>query len=381
MIVVMGSAAQTVARDRGPPVRAGRAGRRGPGPAVPAVPGRGAARRAAGDRGPDRGARPDQGAGVGGRAAVPRRDRRARRLVCRCTTGPSPPDHRRPLRAVVQGTDPGHGRRGVRGTGAGSGRGAGSRSASPTTCPAPACRTTRRWTSSRPARSGRSSSASARTARSARTRTRSRSSAASTGLHAQGYFVYDSKKSGSQTVSHLRFGPEPIRAPYLVQQASFVGCHQFGLLDRVDVLGRAAPGATLLLNCAAPARRGLGRAAPAGPGEDPGQADRGVRDRRGPDRPRGRAGRADQHGAADLLLRDLRRAAAGRGDRQDQGGDRQDLRAARRRGRRAQPRGGRPGAGGAAPDRGARPGRRPAASCPRWCRPARRSSSARSPRR
>ena len=60
------------------------------------------------------------------------------------------------------------------------------------------------------------------------------------GLHAQGYFVYDSKKSGSQTVSHLRFGPQPIRAPYLVQQASFVGCHQFGLLEQVDVLGRAA---------------------------------------------------------------------------------------------------------------------------------------------
>jgi pyruvate-ferredoxin/flavodoxin oxidoreductase len=72
------------------------------------------------------------------------------------------------------------------------------------------------------------------------------------GLHAQGYFVYDSKKSGSQTVSHLRFGPKPIRAPYLVQQASFVGCHQFGLLDRVDVLGPAAAGATLLLNCPRP---------------------------------------------------------------------------------------------------------------------------------
>ena len=73
------------------------------------------------------------------------------------------------------------------------------------------------------------------------------------GLNAQGYFVYDSKKSGSQTVSHLRFGPDPIRAPYLVQQASFVGCHQFGLLDKVDVLGRAADGATLLLNCPRPA--------------------------------------------------------------------------------------------------------------------------------
>jgi pyruvate-ferredoxin/flavodoxin oxidoreductase len=72
------------------------------------------------------------------------------------------------------------------------------------------------------------------------------------GLYAQGYFVYDSKKSGSQTVSHLRFGSRPIRAPYLVREASFVGCHQFGLLDRADVLGSAADGATLLLNCPHP---------------------------------------------------------------------------------------------------------------------------------
>ncbi len=71
-------------------------------------------------------------------------------------------------------------------------------------------------------------------------------------LHAQGYFVYDSKKSGSQTVSHLRFGSQPIRAPYLVGQASFVGCHHFGLLDRLDVLAAAAPGATLLLDCPLP---------------------------------------------------------------------------------------------------------------------------------
>jgi pyruvate-ferredoxin/flavodoxin oxidoreductase len=69
------------------------------------------------------------------------------------------------------------------------------------------------------------------------------------GVHVQGYFVYDSKKSGSQTVSHLRFGPKPIRAPYLVQQASFVGCHHFGLLDRVDVLARAAPGALAGAGC------------------------------------------------------------------------------------------------------------------------------------
>ncbi|MCH9642159.1 MAG: pyruvate:ferredoxin (flavodoxin) oxidoreductase [Actinomycetia bacterium] len=75
------------------------------------------------------------------------------------------------------------------------------------------------------------------------------------GLHAQAYFVYDSKKSGSQTESHLRFGPHPIRAPYLVTGANFVGCHQFRFLDKVDVLGRAAPGATLLLNCRLPAAK------------------------------------------------------------------------------------------------------------------------------
>ena len=65
---------------------------------------------------------------------------------------------------------------------------------------------------------------------------------------AQGYFVYDSKKSGSVTVSHLRFGPEPIRATYLIDQADLVACHQFGLLERMKVVELARPGATLLLN-------------------------------------------------------------------------------------------------------------------------------------
>ena len=69
-----------------------------------------------------------------------------------------------------------------------------------------------------------------------------------TNLHAQGYFVLDSKKSGSMTVSHLRFGPRPIRSTYLVQKANFIGCHQFGFLEKVDVLERAAEGATFLLN-------------------------------------------------------------------------------------------------------------------------------------
>jgi pyruvate-ferredoxin/flavodoxin oxidoreductase len=68
--------------------------------------------------------------------------------------------------------------------------------------------------------------------------------------HAQGYFVYDSKKSGAVTVSHLRFGPRPIHAPYLVEQAGFVACHQFDLMEKMDVVGRAAPGGVLLLNAA-----------------------------------------------------------------------------------------------------------------------------------
>mgnify|MGYP001815864938 FL=1 len=72
-------------------------------------------------------------------------------------------------------------------------------------------------------------------------------------LHAQGYFVYDSKKSGSMTVSHLRFGPEPIRSTYLVQEADLVACHQFGLLDRFDVLDGIRHGGTCLLNAPYPA--------------------------------------------------------------------------------------------------------------------------------
>jgi pyruvate-ferredoxin/flavodoxin oxidoreductase len=69
-----------------------------------------------------------------------------------------------------------------------------------------------------------------------------------TDLHAQGYFVYDSKKAGAVTVSHLRFGPHPIRSTYLVRRADFIACHQFERLERTDVLEGAAPGATFLLN-------------------------------------------------------------------------------------------------------------------------------------
>mgnify|MGYP002777740580 CR=1 FL=1 len=71
--------------------------------------------------------------------------------------------------------------------------------------------------------------------------------------YAQGYFVYDSKKSGSVTISHLRFGPHPIRSTYLINQANFVACHQFGFLERYDLLAAAIPAATFLLNAPYPA--------------------------------------------------------------------------------------------------------------------------------
>jgi len=69
-----------------------------------------------------------------------------------------------------------------------------------------------------------------------------------TNSHVQAYFVYDSKKSGSMTVSHLRFGPDPIRSTYLVSKANFVACHQFEFLNRIDVLSAAEVRATFLLN-------------------------------------------------------------------------------------------------------------------------------------
>jgi pyruvate-ferredoxin/flavodoxin oxidoreductase len=78
-------------------------------------------------------------------------------------------------------------------------------------------------------------------------------------LFVQAYFVYDSKKSGSMTVSHLRFDPRPIESTYLVDRATFVGVHQWSFLDRIDVLGVAAPGATVLMNSPYPAEEIWGR--------------------------------------------------------------------------------------------------------------------------
>src|ERR1041384_4113108 len=66
--------------------------------------------------------------------------------------------------------------------------------------------------------------------------------------HAQGYFVYDSKKAGAMTVSHLRFGPRPIKSTYLIQRSNFIAVHQFSFLERYEMLQAALPGATFLLN-------------------------------------------------------------------------------------------------------------------------------------
>ena len=82
-------------------------------------------------------------------------------------------------------------------------------------------------------------------------------------VHVQAYFVYDSKKSGSQTVSHLRFGPEPIQSTYLVRQAQFIGCHQFQFIEKLDVLALAAHGRDAAAQQPARRQRGVGLPAPA----------------------------------------------------------------------------------------------------------------------
>jgi len=69
-----------------------------------------------------------------------------------------------------------------------------------------------------------------------------------TDFHVQAYFVYDSKKSGAMTISHLRFGPNPIRSTYLIRRAGFVACHQWAFVEKIDFTEIAAKGATLLLN-------------------------------------------------------------------------------------------------------------------------------------
>ena len=161
-------------------------------------------------------------------------------------------------------------------------------------------------------------------ARSARTRTRSKSLAKNTDNYAQGYFVYDSKKSGSMTVSHLRFGPRPIRStvPDHARQTSLPAISRF-FSNATTCCETLAPGGTFLLNTPFGPRRSLGSTAARTCSEGSIDKQRAVLCHR---RRQGGAGsghgRPHQYDHADLFLRDLRRAAARRSDRGDQEIDR-----------------------------------------------------------
>jgi pyruvate-ferredoxin/flavodoxin oxidoreductase len=145
------------------------------------------------------------------------------------------------------------------------------------------------------------------------------------GRYAQGYFVYDSKKSGSYTISHLRFGPKPIHAPYLIKSASFIGVHKFDYLFKIDMLAAAAQGGTVLLKQPVRAGRSLERAAARGAEADHRQEAEAARHRRVEGRVLAWSGLPHQHHPADLLLRTVRRDAARGGDCGDQEGDGKDL--------------------------------------------------------
>ena len=342
MLVLMGSGAETAREtvDRAQRARAsgsascrcGCTGRSRPTALLAALP----AERAHGRR-----ARPHEGARLDGRAALPRRRRRARRGRRRRRL-PTAVD-RRPLRALVQGVHARHGRRRASPS---------SRSERPQrrftvgidddVCGTSLALRRRRSTSSRPRRVRAVFFGLGSDGTVGANKNTIKILGAEEGLHAQGYFVYDSKKSGSQTVSHLRFGPQPIRAPYLVQRREL---RRLPPVRPARPRRRARPRGARARRCCSTARsrrtrsgtrcraRCRSRSSPSGIALYAIDAGRVARE----------AGmrRPHQHRAADLLLRDLRRAAARRGDRADQARDREDLRPPRRRGRAPQPRRGR----------------------------------------
>ena len=150
--------------------------------------------------------------------------------------------------------------------------------------------------------------------------------AENTDNYAQGYFVYDSKKAGAMTISHLRFSPQPMQSPYLIEQAQFVACHQF-LVRRearhaeVRGAGRHVPAEHALRQ-----GRDLGPRAPFGAGSADRQETQVLRHQRRQGGFRDRHGPSHQHRDADVLLRHLGRAAARRSDHADQEVHQQDLR-------------------------------------------------------
>ena len=176
--------------------------------------------------------------------------------------------------------------------------------ASPTTSRTPACRSTPRFSTERPRRpaGGLLRAGQGRHRRGQQDLGQDHRRGAPT-CYAQGYFVYDSKKSGRDDRVAPAVRPRPIRSTYLIDRADFVACHQFGFLDRIDVLERAAPGAHVPAQQPLPGRRGLGPLPRRGPDADHRQGPAILRGRRRPHGPRGRDGRPHQHGHADLLLR------------------------------------------------------------------------------
>ena len=228
--------------------------------------------------------------------------------------------------------------------------------------------------------SARCSTAWAPTARSAPTRTRSRSSARRPDRYAQGYFVYDSKKSGAQTVSHLRFGPRPIHAPYLIAPAELRRLPPVRLPRAASTCWRTPRRRDFLLNSPYGAGRGLGPPAALGPGADHRQAAALLRHRRAT-RVAARAGhgrrgstrscRPASSRISGVLPRDeaiaqIKHAIEKTYGKQGRGGRAQELRRGRRR----------PGA----PARGARARRgveQPRVRPPTRARPTRRRSCSR----
>ena len=358
----------------------GREGRRAAGPPVPAVRCRGVAGGAAGNRARDRGAGADQGTGRAGRTDVSGRGRDARPGGCDRQARFSAARRRRALRPVVEGFLAGLGEGGVRRTGARRCRGPGLPSASTTTSRTPAWPPIRRFRSIRPALVcavfyglGADGTVGAN-------KNTVKIIAEDAGLHAQGYFVYDSHKSGAQTISHLRFGEAPIRAPYPDPAGELRGDPSVSVRRTPRRVADGGAWRHRAAERAIRSRADLGPTAArdAGAG-DPRQA-AAVRHRCLQGGRGCRPARAHQYHPANLLLRPVRRAAARPGDRRDQEVDQEDLRQARRgRGQAQLPGRGRH-AGPAVRGDHSRPPRPPTGNASRRCPRMRRSSSAGSPR-
>ncbi len=356
-----------------------RAGRRGPGAALPAVPRAGARRGAARDRPPRRRPRPDEGARVDRRAALPRHRRSADRVVRRRRAGGDAEDHRRPLRPLLEGVHTRDGRRRIRRTG---GRAAAApvhdRHQGRRLRDEPRLRRDARHRASRD-----------------RARDLLRPRLGRNGRREQEH-DQDPRRRGPARARLLRLRLEEVRLADRLAPPLWAGADPRGLprptgeLRRLPPVRAARPRRRARCRgrrrdappqLPAAARRGVGGALAPRPGANPRQAHRRVRDRRRPDRTRGRPRRTDEHRPADLFLRPLRSPAARAGDRADQDGGREDVRPARRRGSQAQPGRRRPRAGRSAPSRRTRAGDRRAAGCRRSFPRMRPSSFAPSRRR